>query len=399
MLKGKTLLLGVTGGIACYKSISLVSALRKLHCNVEVIMTENATNFISPLIFEEFTGNRTITQTFDRNHAHNVEHIALATRADMVLIAPATANIIAKLAHGIADDMLSTTVLACSCPKYVAPAMNTGMYENPITQDNLATLKKYGFNIISPLTGELLCGAVGAGKMPEPETLLEYVVQELAYEKDMRGLNILVSAGATREAIDPVRFITNHSTGTMGYELAKAATRRGAHVSLVSGKTNLTTPLFLDYRPITSAKDMFEAVTGLADSQDIIIKAAAVADYRPCTVAEDKIKKTGADDDLTLKLERTQDILKHLGENKREGQFLCGFSMETQNMVENSRAKLVRKNLDMICANNLKDEGAGFGVPTNLVTLINKNGETPLPLMSKTEVANHILDAILKLRK
>lgn len=398
MLQGKTLLLGVTGGIACYKSISLVSALRKLRCNVEVIMTENATQFISPLIFDEFTGNRTVVHTFDRSHAHKVEHISLAQSADMVLIAPATANIIAKLAHGIADDMLSTTVLACDCPKYIAPAMNTGMYENPVTQDNMKTLEKYGYTVIAPAVGELLCGSVGAGKMPEPEELLEYVVQELSQEKDMAGLSVLVTAGPTQEAIDPVRYITNHSTGKMGYELAKAATRRGASVTLVSGKTNLPRPLFMDFCDIASASDMFDAVTSRADTQDIIIKSAAVADYRPVAVAEDKIKKSGTESDLSLQLEGTKDILKFLGEHKKEGQFLCGFSMETQNMIENSRKKLIKKNLDMIAANNLKDEGAGFGVPTNLVTLIDREGETSLPLMSKTDVANRILDEILKLR-
>lgn len=396
MLKGKTLLLGVTGGIACYKSIALVSALTKLHCNVQVVMTKNATEFISPLIFEQFTGNRTAVDTFDRNHSYSVEHIALAEQADMVLIAPATANVLAKLAHGLADDMLSTTVLACRCPKYAAPAMNTGMYENPVTQDNIAALKKYGWNIIEPKSGKLLCGSVGAGKMPEPEELLEHVVYELGHEKDMTGLNVLVTAGPTREALDPVRFMTNHSSGKMGYAIARAAAMRGANVTLVSGPTNLPRPAYGKFVPITSAQDMYEAVTSRSDDMDIVIKAAAVADYRPTTVAGDKIKKSGTDDDLNLRLERTNDILAHLGAHKRAGQFLCGFSMETKDMLENSRKKLQKKNLDMICANNLKEAGAGFGVETNLLTLITPTDEIALPLMSKDEVAHALLDEILK---
>ncbi|MGI6029648.1 MAG: bifunctional phosphopantothenoylcysteine decarboxylase/phosphopantothenate--cysteine ligase CoaBC [Candidatus Heteroscillospira sp.] len=398
MLKGKTLLLGVTGGIACYKSVALVSALTKLRCNVQVVMTENATRFISPLLFEQFTGNRTAVDTFDRNHSYKVEHIALAEQADMVLIAPATANILAKLAHGLADDMLSTTVLACRCPKYAAPAMNTGMYENPVTQDNLAALSKYGWNIIFPASGRLLCGAVGAGKMPEPEELLEYVVHELGHEKDMEGLRVLVTAGPTREALDPVRFMTNHSSGKMGYAIARAAAMRGARVTLVSGPTELTRPAFCEFVPVTTAQDMFEAVTGRGGEQDIIIKAAAVADYRPAVVAGDKIKKSGTDDDLCLRLERTQDILAWLGGHKKPGQFLCGFSMETRDMLENSRKKLKKKNLDMIAANNLRDAGAGFGVETNVLTLITPDTETALPLMSKDEAAHALLDEILKRR-
>ena len=398
MLKGKTLLLGVTGGIACYKSIALVSALTKLHCNVQVIMTKNATEFISPMIFEQFTGNRTAVDTFDRGHSHNVEHISLAEQADMVLIAPATANVLAKLAHGMADDMLTTTVLACRCPKYAAPAMNTGMYENAVTQDNLDILRKYGWNIIEPNCGKLLCGSVGAGKMPEPEELLEHVVYELGHSKDMVGLNVLVTAGPTREALDPVRFMTNHSSGKMGYAIARAAAMRGANVTLVSGPTNLPKPAYGEFVPITSAQDMYEAVTSRAGGMDIVIKAAAVADYRPATVAGDKIKKSGTDDDLNLRLERTNDILATLGANKKEGQFLCGFSMETRDMLENSRKKLQKKNLDMICANNLKESGAGFGVETNVLTLITPTDEIALPLMSKEEAAHALLDEIIKRR-
>ena len=398
MLKGKTLLLGVTGGIACYKSIALVSALTKLHCNVQVIMTKNATEFISPMIFEQFTGNRTAVDTFDRGHSHNVEHISLAEQADMVLIAPATANVLAKLAHGMADDMLTTTVLACRCPKYAAPAMNTGMYENAVTQDNLDILRKYGWNIIEPNCGKLLCGSVGAGKMPEPEELLEHVVYELGHSKDMVGLNVLVTAGPTREALDPVRFMTNHSSGKMGYAIARAAALRGANVTLVSGPTNLPKPAYGEFVPITSAQDMYEAVTSRAGGMDIVIKAAAVADYRPATVAGDKIKKSGTDDDLNLRLERTNDILATLGANKKEGQFLCGFSMETRDMLENSRKKLQKKNLDMICANNLKESGAGFGVETNVLTLITPTDEIALPLMSKEEAAHALLDEIIKRR-
>jgi phosphopantothenoylcysteine decarboxylase/phosphopantothenate--cysteine ligase len=398
MLKGKTLLLGVTGGIACYKSISLVSALVKMHCDVRVVMTKNATEFISPMIFEQFTGHRTVVDTFDRNHGYTVEHVALADRADMVLIAPATANVLAKLAHGIADDMLTTTVLACGCPKYAAPAMNTGMYENPVTQDNLAALRRYGWTIVEPAEGRLLCGSVGKGKLPEPETLLEYVVLELGHEKDMAGLHVLVTAGPTREALDPVRYITNHSSGKMGYAIARAAAMRGARVTLVSGPTALPEPLGVDFVPVQSAQDMFEAVTTRSEEQDIIVKAAAVADYRPLRVSDEKIKKSGSNDDLNLPLERTTDILAYLGANRKPGQFLCGFSMETEKMLANSREKLVKKKVDMIAANSLRQAGAGFGTETNVLTLITAGAARTLPLMSKDDAAHALLDEILKRR-
>ena len=398
MLKNKTVLLGVTGGIACYKAAALASALVKQHCNVHVIMTKNATEFISPLTFEHLTGNRTVTDTFDRNHSFQVEHIALADMADLVMIAPATANVMAKLAHGIADDMLTTTVLACDCPKIVAPAMNTKMYLNPVTQDNMKILEKYGWEVIEPASGRLACGAVGAGKMPEPEDLLESILHAISHEKDMNGVNLLVTAGPTQEALDPVRYMTNHSTGTMGYAIAKAASARGANVTLVSGPVNLKEPAYVDTVKIVSAEEMFNAVTRLSKKQDIIIKAAAVADYRPANVAEDKIKKSQNDDDLSLSLERTKDILKWLGEHKRPGQFLCGFSMETKDLVENSRKKLVKKNLDLIAANNLKVEGAGFGGNTNVVTLISENNIEELPLMTKDQVANRILDVIMGMK-
>jgi len=398
MLKGKTLLLGVTGGIACYKSISLVSALVKLHCDVQVVMTKNATEFISPMIFEQFTGNRTVVDTFDRSHGYTVEHVALADRADMVLIAPATANVLAKLAHGIADDMLTTTVLACHCPKYAAPAMNTGMYENPVTQDNLAALRRYGWTVVEPAEGRLLCGSVGKGKLPEPETLLEYVVHELGHEKDMTGINVLVTAGPTREALDPVRYITNHSSGKMGYAIARAAAMRGARVTLVSGPTALPAPEFVDFVPVQSAQEMFEAVTARSEEQDIIVKAAAVADYRPVRVSDEKIKKSGTDDDLNLPLERTTDILAYLGAHRHPGQFLCGFSMETEKMLSNSREKLVKKKVDMIAANSLRQAGAGFGTETNILTLITSGAARTLPLMSKDDAAHALLDEILKRR-
>lgn len=398
MLKNKTVLLGVTGGIACYKAAALASALVKQHCNVHVIMTKNATEFISTLTFEHLTGNRTVTDTFDRNHSFQVEHIALADMADLVMIAPATANVMAKLAHGIADDMLTTTVLACDCPKIVAPAMNTKMYLNPVTQDNMKILEKYGWEVIEPASGRLACGAVGAGKMPEPEDLLESILHAISHEKDMNGVNLLVTAGPTQEALDPVRYMTNHSTGTMGYAIAKAASARGANVTLVSGPVNLKEPAYVDTVKIVSAEEMFNAVTSLSKKQDIIIKAAAVADYRPANVAEDKIKKSQNDDDLSLSLERTKDILKWLGEHKRPGQFLCGFSMETKDLVENSRKKLVKKNLDLIAANNLKVEGAGFGGNTNVVTLISENNIEELPLMTKDQVANKILDVIMEMK-
>lgn len=395
MLKGKTVLLGVTGSIAAYKIANLASMLVKLHCNVHVIMTQNATNFIHPITFETLTNNRCIVDTFDRNFQYNVEHVALAKQADVVMIAPASANVIAKLAHGLADDMLTTTVLACTCKKIVSPAMNTQMYNNQITQDNIQKLRDYDFEVIDPACGFLACRDTGAGKMPEPEVLLDYILKEIAFEKDMAGLNVLVTAGPTQEAIDPVRYITNHSTGKMGYAIANCAMLRGANVTLVTGPTNMKKPPFINVVEIKSAQDMFDAVTSHADEQNIIIKAAAVADYRPANVSSEKVKKS--DDELAIELERTQDILKYLGENKKAHQFLCGFSMETQNMLENSRAKLTKKNLDMIVANNLKVSGAGFGTDTNIVTLITKEKETELTIMSKDDVAKCILDEILGL--
>lgn len=395
MLKGKTVLLGVTGSIAAYKIANLASMLVKLHCDVHVIMTQNATNFIHPITFETLTNNKCIVDTFDRNFQYNVEHISLAKKTDVVMIAPASANVIAKLAHGLADDMLTTTVLACNCKKIVAPAMNTQMYHNPITQDNLQSLKHYGFEVITPACGMLACRDIGDGKLPEPDVLLDYILKEIAFEKDLIGKNILVTAGPTQEAIDPVRFITNHSTGKMGYAIAECAMQRGANVTLVTGPTSLKKPPFVRVIDIVSAQDMFDAVTGCAEEQDIIIKSAAVADYRPSNVSDEKVKKS--DGELNIPLERTQDILKHLGEHKKAGQFLCGFSMETEDMLENSRAKLHKKNLDMIVANNLKVAGAGFGTDTNIVTLITKNLEVELEMMSKNDVANCILDAILKL--
>ena len=395
MLKGKTVLLGVTGGIACYKSANLASALVKQGANVQVLMTKNATEFIGPHTFESLTGNRVSVDTFDRNYQFQVEHIALADQADLVLVAPATANVLAKLAHGLADDMLTTTILACNCPKIAAPAMNTKMYENPVTQDNLDILRKYGWEIVEPASGRLACGAVGKGKMPEPEDLLETVLHALSHEKDMSGLKVLVTAGPTREALDPVRYLTNHSTGKMGYAIAKAAAARGASVTLVSGPVNLKKPPYMEVVDIVSAQDMFDAVTSRAPDQDIIIKAAAVADYRPATVAEDKIKKSGNDSDLSLPLARTSDILAWLGEHRAPGQFLCGFSMETRDMVANSKKKLEKKHIDLIAANNLKQAGAGFGVDTNVLTLIAADGAKELPLMSKEEAAHALLDEIM----
>lgn len=395
MLKGKTVVLGVTGGIAAYKIANLASMLVKLHCDVHVIMTQNATNFITPITFETLTNNKCLIDTFDRNFQFHVEHVALAKRADVVMIAPATANVIGKLAHGIADDMLTTTVLACTCKKFVAPAMNTQMYRNPIVQDNMKTLKQYGFELIEPATGFLACRDVGEGKLPDPEVLLQYILRELAFEKDMTGKKVLVTAGPTQESIDPVRYITNHSTGKMGYAIARHCMMRGADVTLVSGPTNLTPPPFMTVIPVVSAQEMFDAVTSHAKKQDIIIKSAAVADYRPATVASEKMKKS--DNALALDLEKTEDILKYLGEHKKESQFLCGFSMETENMLDNSRAKLVKKNLDMIVANNLKQTGAGFGTDTNIVTLITKNDEQELPILTKDEVAKAIIDKILTL--
>ena len=393
MLKGKTVLLGVTGGIAAYKAAALASALVKLHAAVEVVMTKNATEFITPLTFEQLTGRRVSVDTFDRNFQHQVEHISLAQRTDLVIIAPATANVCAKLAHGLADDMLTTTVLACRCPKLIAPAMNTNMYENPVTQDNLETLRKYGWTVIEPACGRLACGAVGAGKLPEPEELVQYVLKELAFEKDLAGKKVLITAGPTQESLDPVRYLTNHSTGKMGYALAKMAMLRGAEVTLVTGPTAITPPPFVKVVPVVSAKDMFEAVKEYAADADIIIKSAAVADYTPAAYSDDKLKK--ADGEMAIPLERTQDILSWLGQNRKSGQVICGFSMETKDLLENSHAKLTKKNVDMICANNLKTEGAGFGTDTNVITLITKNDITELPLQSKEDAANAILDKLL----
>lgn len=393
MLKGKTVVLGVSGGIAAYKIASLASMLKKQHANVEVIMTENATNFITPVTFETLTGTKCLVDTFDRNFEFHVEHIALAKKADIFMIAPATANVIAKVAHGIADDMLTTTFLACKKPKLIVPAMNTNMYENPITQDNLKICRGYGMKVIEPACGYLACGDTGAGKMPEPAELLEYIVQEIAYEKDLTGKKVLVTAGPTREAIDPVRYITNHSTGKMGYAIARAAARRGAEVTLVSGPVSLAAPLGVKLVPVVSARDMFEAVTGASAEQDVIIKAAAVADYRPPHVGTEKTKKK--DGGLNIPLERTDDILAWLGAHRRDGQILCGFSMETQNMLENSRAKLEKKNIDMIVANNLKVAGAGFGTDTNVVTIISRDKTEELEMMGKDEVAHQLLNRIL----
>ena len=396
MLKGKTVVLGVSGSIAAYKIADLASKLSKLHCDVHVIMTKNATNFINPITFETLTNNKCLVDTFDRNFQYSVEHVALAKKADVVLVAPATANVIAKMAHGLADDMLTTTVLACTCPKIVSPAMNTQMLHNPITQDNLDILKHYGFEIIEPATGMLACKDIGDGKLPETDVLLDYILKTIAFEKDMEGLNVLVTAGPTQESLDPVRYITNHSSGKMGYAIARNAMLRGAKVTLVSGETSIPKPRFVDVVDIKSAADMFEAVTSRASEQDIIIKAAAVADYTPATFSDDKIKKN--DGDMSIPLDRTQDILKYLGEHKRPNQFLCGFSMETKDMLENSRRKLVHKNLDMIVANNLKQAGAGFGVDTNVITMITPGKEIALELMSKDEVAEQILDEILRQR-
>ena len=390
MLKGKTVLLGVTGGIAAYKAAALASALVKLHACVEVIMTENATQFITPLTFEQLTGNRTITDTFDRNFAHQVEHISLAQRTDLVIIAPATANVCAKVAHGLADDMLTTTVLACRCPKLIAPAMNTNMYENPVTQDNLDILRRYGWEVITPASGRLACGATGAGKLPEPEVLVQHILRQLAMPHDMAGKKVLVTAGPTQEALDPVRYLTNHSTGKMGQAIAKMAMLRGADVTLICGPTALTPVPFIRTVDVTSAADMFEAVAAHFESADYIFKAAAVADYTPASCADDKMKK--GDGELSIQLDRTRDILKYLGENRRPGQIICGFSMETRDLLENSRAKLEKKNVDMICANNLKVDGAGFGVDTNVITLITRDSITELPLQSKEDAANAILD-------
>ena len=396
MLKGKTVLLGVSSSIAAYKAASLASLLVKQHANVHVLMTQNATRFISPMVFETLTGNKAPVDTFDRCFQFDVEHISLAKQADVVMVAPATANVAAKLAHGIADDMLTTTVLACKCPKLLSPAMNTQMYENPVTQDNLRILREYGWQVVEPASGHLACGDRGKGKLPEPEVLLDWILQTIAREKDMAGLKVLVTAGPTQEALDPVRYLTNHSSGKMGYAIAKAAARRGAQVTLVTGPTALERPRFVETVEIVSAEDMFREVTARAPEQDIIIKAAAVADYTPVQVARDKVKKS--DNDLRIPLKRTQDILQYLGDHRREGQFLCGFSMETRDMVENSRKKLQKKHVDMIAANNLKEAGAGFAVDTNLLTLITRDGEKALPLMSKEEAADALLTEILGLR-
>ena len=396
MLKGKRIILGVSGSIAAYKIANLASALVKLHADVHVVMTKNATNFIHPITFETLTGNKCLVDTFDRNFEYSVEHVELAKSADVLMVAPATANVIGKMAHGLADDMLTTTILACQCPKIVAPAMNTRMFRNSIVQDNIKLLKCYGIEVIDPASGYLACGDTGEGKMPEPEILLQYILKALVVKKDLEGVNVLVSAGPTREAIDPVRYITNHSTGKMGYAVARAAAMRGAHVTLVSGPTEIDPPPFVEVVDVVSAEEMFKAITSRASKQDIIIKTAAVADYRPAVVATEKVKKK--DGDMSIHLERTKDILSYLGEHKREGQFLCGFSMETENMLENSITKLVKKNLDMVIANNLKVEGAGFGTNTNVVTVITRKGGEQLPLMSKDEVADKILDAIIKER-
>ena len=393
MLAGKNVVLAVTGSIAAYKIANLASMLKKLHADVTVLMTQNATSFINPITFETLTGNKCLVDTFDRNFQYSVEHVSIAKRTDVVLVAPATANVIAKLSHGLADDMLTTTVLACGCKKIIAPAMNTHMYENPIVQDNLKILVRYGMEVITPDTGYLACGDVGAGKMPSEEVLLQYILRETAWEKDLAGKRVLVTAGPTRERIDPVRYITNHSTGKMGYALARHCMQRGAEVTLVTGKTDQPRPLFVKVVEVESAKEMFEAVRECHKEQDIIIKAAAVADYRPVEAASEKVKKK--DGDMSIVLERTDDILKYLGENRRAGQFLCGFSMETENLLENSREKLEKKHVDMIVANNVRQEGAGFGTDTNIVTLITKDDEKELPLMSKEAVAKEIIDTIL----
>ena len=394
MLKGKCVVLGVTGSIAAYKIANLASALVKLGADVNVIMTENATNFINPITFETLTGNKCLVDTFDRNFQFNVEHVSLAKKADVFMVAPASANVIGKIANGIADDMLTTTIMAARCPKIISPAMNTNMYENIIVQDNIRKLAGYGFEIIDPANGYLACGDTGAGKMPEPEILMQYIIKAVAFDKDLEGKNVLVTAGPTQEAIDPVRFITNHSTGKMGYSIAENCARRGANVTLVTGPVSITPPLFVDVVKVVSAADMAEAVKSRADKQDIIIKTAAVADYRPANPATEKIKKK--DGDSTIELERTEDILAYLGTHKSENQFICGFSMETENMLENSRAKLDKKNVDMIVANNLKVSGAGFGTDTNVVTIITKDECNELEIMSKTDVADAIVSEIIK---
>lgn len=395
MLKGKTVLLGITGGIAAYKAAYLASALVKLHASVEVVMTRNATEFIAPLTFEQLTGNKVMVDTFDRNFVHQVEHIALADRTDLVMIAPATANVCAKLAHGLADDMLTTTVLACTCPKLIAPAMNTHMYENPVTQDNLEILRRYGWEVIAPASGRLACGAVGAGKLPEPQDLLQYILREIAFPHDLKGKRVLVTAGPTQESLDPVRYLTNHSTGKMGYAIARRAMERGADVTLISGPAQLERVPFVKMVDVVSAQDMFEAVSARAEESDLIFKAAAVADYTPCDYSGDKIKKK--EGDLSIPLKRTVDILSWLGEHRRPGQVICGFSMETRDMVANSQAKLEKKKVDMICANNLKVSGAGFGVDTNILTVITRQGAEELPLMGKEDAAGQVIDRAVAL--
>lgn len=397
MLKDKHIILAVTGSIAAYKIANLASMLKKMNAKITVLMTANATNFINPITFETLTGNKCLVDTFDRNFQYSVEHVAIAKSADVVLVAPATANVIGKLANGLADDMLTTTVMACRCKKIISPAMNTNMFENPIVQDNIAKLKHFGMEVIEPDTGYLACGDTGAGKMPSEDVLLEYILREVQFKKDLTGKRILVSAGPTCEPIDPVRFISNHSTGKMGYAIAKHCMRRGAEVTLVTGKTNLPKPMFMNVIDVTTAADMFDAVRENFECQDIVIKSAAVADYRPIDVAEDKIKKS--DGDMSIALERTTDILGYLGQHKRPDQFLCGFSMETKDMLENSKKKLVRKNVDMIVANNLKQTGAGFGTDTNIVTLITRDNAIELPIMSKDEVAKAIINEIINLRQ
>lgn len=394
MLRGKCVVLGVTGSIAAYKIANLASALVKLHADVNVIMTKNAVNFINPITFETLTGNKCLVDTFDRNFQFNVEHVALAKRADIFLVAPASANVIGKIAGGIADDMLTTTIMACKAPKLISPAMNTNMFENPIVQDNLKKLQNFGYEVIQPANGYLACGDTGAGKMPEPETLLAYILRTIACEKDMVGRKVLVTAGPTQEPVDPVRFITNHSTGKMGYAIAENCMRRGAEVTLVSGPVQIAPPLCVRVIPVVTAADMAVAVKECYQEQDIIIKTAAVADYRPAHPADEKVKKK--DDKSVMELERTEDILAYLGAHRKDGQFICGFSMETENMLENSRAKLAKKNVDMIVANNLKVAGAGFGTDTNVVTIITKDDCRQLELMSKAEVAASIVDEILK---
>ncbi len=396
MLKGKTVVLGVTGSIAAYKMANVASMLVELHADVHVIMTENACQFITPVTFETLTGNKCMVDTFDRNFQFHVAHISIAKKADVLLVAPASANVIGKLANGIADDMLTTTAMACTCQKIVAPAMNTNMYHNPILQDNLKKLEGYGFTVIAPEKGLLACRDIGDGKMPSEDVLVGHILREIAHEKDLAGMKVIVTAGPTQESVDPVRYITNHSTGKMGYELAKAAMLRGAEVTLVSGVTNLEPPMFVDYVQVKSAGDMFEAMKSRFLDNDIIIKAAAVADYKPKSYSDEKTKKK--DGEMSIELDRTQDILKYLGEHRREGQFYCGFSMETQNMLENSRVKLDKKNIDMVVANNLKIAGSGFGTDTNVVTMISKEEEIQLELLSKAEVAHKILDEILKLK-